>query len=157
MNIGSRLFRVLFNIYPPYFFSRTVVQFISPDWREIRVVLKKSLLNRNYVGTIFGGSLYQATDPFFMIMLIKILGIKENIIWDQSAEISFLKPARSKISYHFKISQQDLDNIRRDLEQKGISRPELFVEGLDQDGDICIKVKKTLYVRKKKRPFDFAF
>jgi hypothetical protein len=149
MNIGPRLFRLLINLYPPYLFSRTLVKYIAPDWREVRVVLKKSLLTRNYVGTIFGGSLYQAADPFFMIMLIKILGIKDYIIWDQSAEIFFVKPAKSKVSFHFKISDQDLKAIHQGLADKGISRPKFLVEGRDRHGDICVQVKKMLYIRKK--------
>src|SRR4030095_9967104 len=77
------------NIYPPYFFSRTKVKSVSADWREVVVVLKKSLLTRNYVGTTFGGSLYAACDPFYMLMLIQILGIKDYIIWDKGASIDF--------------------------------------------------------------------
>ena len=34
------------------------VTYIAPDWSEIRVRLRLKLRTRNYVGTIFGGSLY---------------------------------------------------------------------------------------------------
>ena len=30
--------------------------------------------NRNYVGTQFGGSLYSMTDPWYMLMLLNVLG-----------------------------------------------------------------------------------
>jgi len=151
MRLGPKTFKTLFNLYPPYFFSRTRVQYIAPDWKEVIVKLKKSLLTRNYVGTTFGGSLYQAADPFYMLMLIHILGIKEYVIWDQSAQIDFLKPARSTITYHFRISDKDLDKIKQDIAKNGISRPTFMAEGIDKEGVVCVRVKKGLYVRKKKR------
>src|SRR5215471_1742481 len=107
MQLGPRGMRFFLNIYPPYFFSQTRVKYIAPDWREIIVELPKTLLTRNYVGTTFGGSLYAASDPFFMLMLIKILGIKDHIVWDKGAKIDFKRPARSKITYHFVITEED--------------------------------------------------
>lgn len=139
----------MMNLYPPYFFSRTGVKYISPDWKEIVVELKKSLLTRNYVGTTFGGSLYQAADPFYMLMLIKIMGIKDYVIWDQDAEISFVKPARSKVTYHFKITDEQLAQIRKDLETSPIIRPQFYVDGIDEAGDSCVRIRKGLYIRKK--------
>lgn len=149
MELSPRSFRFFTNLYPPYLFSRTRVKYISPDWKELVVELKRSLLTRNYVGTTFGGSLYQAADPFYMLMLIHIMGIKNYIIWDQSAEIDFIKPARTKVTYHFKISDEQLARILRDLETKTIVRPEFLVDGVDQEGDICVHIRKVIYIRKK--------
>jgi len=137
------------NLYPPYLFTRTRVKHISPDWREVVVVLRKSFLTRNYVGTTFGGSLYAATDPFFMLMLVGILGIKDYIIWDKSSEIYFKKPVRSDVTYHFVITDQDLEKIRKDLEVQNKILPTFTVEGRDAEGDVCTIVKKVLYIRKK--------
>jgi acyl-coenzyme A thioesterase PaaI-like protein len=50
------------------------VTYIAADWREVRIQLPLNWRTRNYVGTIFGGSLYGAVDPIYMIMLIKALG-----------------------------------------------------------------------------------
>ncbi len=142
-------FRVLLNFYPPYLFSRTRVRSVSEDWREIVVELSKSFLTRNYVGTTFGGSLYAAADPFLMLMLIKILGIKDYIIWDKAAEIDFKKPARSKITYRFLITDADLEKISREIGEKGKSIPEFLVEGRDTEGDVCVAIKKMIYIRRK--------
>jgi Domain of unknown function (DUF4442) len=46
--------------------------------------MKLRFWNRNYVGTHYGGSLYSMADPFFMVMLINILG-PSYIVWDKSA------------------------------------------------------------------------
>lgn len=149
MNLGPRAFRFFLNLYPPYLFSRTRVRSISPDWREVVVELPKSILTRNYVGTTFGGSLYSAADPFHMLMLVKILGIKDYIIWDKEGEIEFLKPARSKITYRFVITDDDLAKIRREVDSIGKSLPEFLVEGADGGGNVCVKIRKVVYVRRK--------
>jgi hypothetical protein len=149
MQLGPRGMRFFLNLYPPYLFSRTRVKYIAPDWKEIIVELHKSLLNRNYVGTTFGGSLYAASDPFFMLMLIKILGIKDHIVWDKGAKIDFKKPARSKITYRFLVTEEDLQRIYQELETKGKSLPEFLVEGKDKDGEVCVSIHKLLYIRKK--------
>jgi hypothetical protein len=149
MEMTPRTFRFLTNLYPPYLFSRTRVKYVSADWKEVVVELKKSLLTRNYVGTTFGGSLYQAADPFYMLMLFKIMGIKDYVIWDQSAEIVFTKPARTKVTYRFKITDEQLEKIYRDLETNPIVRPEFLVEGVDEEGDACVRIHKVIYIRKK--------
>lgn len=149
MNLGPRGFRYFLNLYPPYLFSRTRVRSISPDWREIVVELPKSLLTRNYVGTTFGGSLYAASDPFYMLMLVKILGIKNYIIWDKEGHIEFLKPARTKITYRFVITDDTLAKIRREVDSIGKSLPEFYVEGTDSDGNACVRIRKKVYIRRK--------
>ncbi|HEX5037615.1 MAG TPA: DUF4442 domain-containing protein [bacterium] len=151
MGLPPQILRVLTNFYPAYLFSRTVVKSVSPDWREIVVVIKKSLWNRNYVGTIFGGTLYAAADPFLMIMLIKILGIEDYIIWDKGAEIDFKKPGRSDITFRFRIMDTDLRRIKSGLRKSPKIVPEFLVEGVDAEGDVCVAVKKRIYIRRKDR------
>ena len=72
-------FKRKLNLYPLYWSTGIVVKKISPDFREIIVQMKMTWYNRNYVNTHFGGSLYSMTDPFFMLMLMQILG-KEDIL-----------------------------------------------------------------------------
>ena len=151
MKLGPRGMRLFFNLYPPYLFSRTRVKYIAPDWKKLIVELPKSFLTRNYVGTTFGGSLYSAADPFFMIMLIKIFGMRDYIIWDKGVTVDFKKPARSKITYSFTITDPVLEKIRRDLAETGKSLPELWVDGVDEEGVICVSILKKLYLRKKNK------
>ncbi len=149
MNLGPRAFRWCLNLYPPFLFSRVRIRSISPDWREVVVNLPKSLLNRNYVGTIFGGALYTAADPFHMLMLIKILGMKEYVVWDKGAQIDYKKPARSKLTYRFIITDDDLARINQEIAEQGKSLPSFEVHGVDQEGEVCVSIKKLVYVRKK--------
>jgi hypothetical protein len=149
MKWTPRRMRWFLNVYPPYLFTRTKVKSISADWRETIVELPKTLLTRNYVGTTFGGSLYAAADPFLMLMLIQILGIRDYIIWDKSAAIDFKKPVRSRLTYRFLVTDEDLIKIRKDIEEKGKAVPEFVVEGKDETGEICVIVRKWIYIKRK--------
>ncbi len=141
--------RWFLNLYPPYFFTGTRIKKISDDWKEVIVVLKKSLLTRNYVGTTFGGSLYAATDPHYMLMLCQILGLQDYIIWDKSADINFIKPVKSDITFHFKLSSDQIETLKRDVKATGKILPEFVVQGVDEEGQICVEVKKVIYIRVK--------
>ena len=89
----TRFARWAFNWFPAYRGTGAPVTYIAADWREVRIRLPLNWRTRNYVGTIFGGSLYGAVDPIYMIMLIKALG-PDYIVWDKAATIRFLRPGR---------------------------------------------------------------
>ncbi|HQU90597.1 MAG TPA: DUF4442 domain-containing protein, partial [Denitromonas sp.] len=84
IRLGPGLLKWGINLWPPFLGAGIRVQHIAADFSEITVALKMGLLNRNYVGTHFGGSLFSMTDPFFMLMMMHRLG-KGYIVWDRSA------------------------------------------------------------------------
>ena len=76
-----------------------------------RVELRLRPWNRNYVGTHYGGNLFSMTDPFWMIMILRALG-KDYFVWDQAAEIAYLKPGKGTVSAEFKLDDATLNGIR---------------------------------------------
>src|SRR5215470_8266983 len=89
--------------------------YIAPDWSEVHMEVPLSWRTRNYVGTIFGGSLYGAVDPIYMTMLIRRLG-PEYIVWDKAATIRFKKPGRETVRARFLVPDEELAAIRVALE-----------------------------------------
>jgi len=144
----NRFFKFLVNIYPPYLGAGIKVQKISPDFREIVVQMRLRWYNRNYVRTHFGGSLYAMVDPFYMLMLIQLLG-KAYIVWDRSASIEFLKPGRGKVTAHFKVSARQTDEIVAKTENGQKFQPEFSVDIRDEDNALVAKVNKVLYIKRK--------
>jgi hypothetical protein len=140
--------RMLLNIWPPFLGSGIRVRRIAPDWKEIDVEMKLRWWNRNYVGTHYGGSLYSMADPFFMLMLIESLG-KDYIVWDKAASIRFRKPGRGTISASFRLSDEQLNEIRQALNSEQKVERLLTVELKDQSGSIVAEVEKLLHIRKK--------
>jgi acyl-coenzyme A thioesterase PaaI-like protein len=144
----TRLARHAFRVFPAYFGTGARVTYIADDWREVRVELPLSLRTRNYVGTIFGGSMYGAVDPFYMIMLIRNLG-PQYVVWDKAASIRFLKPGRRTLSAEFRIDEAEIAAIRAALDvQRSVDRV-YEVRLVDGEGTVCAEVEKTVYVRRK--------
>ena len=138
----------LINLYPPYWGTGISIKRISPDFKEICVQMKMRWYNRNYVKTHFGGSLYAMTDPFFMLMLIHILG-KQFVVWDKAAHIEFIKPGRGTVTASFRVKQEQIQNIMNRTSEGEKYFPEFTVDIRNESGEKIASVIKTLYIRKK--------
>lgn len=144
----TRMLRWGFNLFPAYWATGARIQYIANDFREIRVRLPLSLRTRNYVGTLFGGSMYAAVDPVYMLMLIHTLG-PEYVVWDKSASIRFRKPGRSTLFARFALDEAELEAIRA-ATAGGESTDRVYrVELVDAEGVVHAEVEKTVYVRRR--------
>jgi uncharacterized protein DUF4442 len=124
------------------------VTYIASDFREIRVKLPLSWRTRNYVGTIFGGSLYASIDPMYMIMLIHLLG-PAYIVWDKAATIRFRRPGRTTLFATFHLDDAELDEIRnRTANGEPIDRT-YNVDLVDAEGVVHASVEKVIYIKRK--------
>jgi acyl-coenzyme A thioesterase PaaI-like protein len=146
--MNPRSFKLLINLYPPYWGTGITVKSVSPDYREICVQMKMRFYNRNYVKTHFGGSLYAMTDPFFVLMLIHILG-KEFIVLDKAAHIDFIKPSQGTVTARFLIKEEDIEDIIKNTSDGQKYFPEFSVDIENETGETVARVVKTLYIRKK--------
>jgi hypothetical protein len=136
------------NIWAPFLGAGIRVKRLEPNWKEIDVEMKLRWWNANYVGTHYGGSLYSMTDPFFMVMLIENLG-KDYIVWDKSASIRFKKPGRGTVLASFRLSEEQIREIKQALNvQERIERT-FMVEVKDESGSVIAEVEKLLHIRRK--------
>ena len=142
----SRVTRWGFNWFPAYRGTGARIEHIASDWTEVRIRLALSWRTRNYVGTIFGGSLYGAIDPIYMIMLIKLLG-KDYEVWDKAAAIRFRRPGRSTLRATFRLDDGELDQIKRDVAVSGRTERTYTVELKDGEGNVCMSCDKLLTIR----------
>ena len=148
IKIGPRLFRILMNCWPPFWGMRIHILRISPDWREVSVRMKLSLRNQNYVGSHFGGGLFSMTDPFYMLMLMNVLG-GEYLVWDKAANIQFVSPGRGTVFAHFKLTDERLAEIREKTVSGEKFEPTYRINVVDADDNIVAIVDKTIYIRRK--------
>ncbi len=138
----------MLNIWPPFLFSGITILEISKDFRHAKVRLKKKVLTSNYVGTLFGGSLFAMTDPFYMVMILKNLG-KDYIVWDKRSEIEYVSPGKSTVFAEFHLWDAELDEIKVEVAASGKYLKWFEVEIKTADGTVVAIVKKQIYVRKK--------
>jgi acyl-coenzyme A thioesterase PaaI-like protein len=149
-SFASKIDRIKFNFFPAYRGTGARVVYIADDYREIRVKIPLSWRTRNYVGTIYGGSLYAGIDPIYMLMLIKILG-RGYIVWDKAAKIRFKRPGKEALFADFRLTENETDEIKKLLEtQKSIDRV-YNVELVDKNGKVHALIEKTLYIAKKEK------
>ncbi len=144
----AKLLRWGLNLYPPYLGAGVRVKHIRADFRQATVSMGLNRLNRNYVGTHFGGSLYSMVDPFFMLLLLESLG-SDYFVWDKAAHIDFVSPGKGRVHAHFAISDALLAEIAERTAGGDKYLPELCVDVLGDDGELVARVHKTLYVRRK--------
>jgi len=137
----------MFNLFPAFRGTGGRVTYIAGDWREVRVKIPLSWRTRNYHGTIYGGSMVGATDPIFMLMLIKILG-PGYTVWDKAASIRFKRPGRSTLYAHFHLSDEEVAEIRKLAETERSVDRIYNLELKDKNGVVHAFIEKTLYIAK---------
>jgi acyl-coenzyme A thioesterase PaaI-like protein len=146
-SLRTRLTRIAYTwLFPAYRGTGARITYIADDWREVRVALPLSRRTRNYVGTIFGGSMYGAVDPVYMVMLIKALGPKY-VVWDKSATIRFRRPGRSTLHATFTLGDAELEEIRAALEHERAVDRTWLIELRDADGLVHAEVEKVIHIR----------
>ena len=151
MKISARLLRWGMKYWPPFLGAGIRVVSMTDDLRETVVELKFGRLNRNYIGTHFGGSLYSMTDPFFAIMLLHNLG-GQYLVWDKSGSIEYVAPGRGAVRARFQLTEERLAEIRAQAAGGDKVLPEFQMEirHLSDDSLVAL-VRKTVYVRLKPR------
>ncbi len=135
-------------LWPPYFFSGISVKEINPEFTRITSQLKQHFYSTNYVGTHFGGSLYSMCDPFYMFILLEHLS-KDHIVWDQSAQIEFVRPGNGTVTATFEIPINEIEKIREQALNNFKVTPTFETTVVDSKGQVVAKIKKGLYVRRK--------
>lgn len=144
----SKLRRIAFNFFPAYRRTGARIYFLSDDWRDIHITLGLNWKTKNYVGSVFGGSIYGALDPIYMIQLINILGNKY-VVWDKSATIKFLKPIKNSVFARFLITKEILEEIESKVKSDRKYSINLVTNFQDENGIIYAEVIKTLYIADK--------
>jgi hypothetical protein len=137
-----------FNFFPAYRRTGARITYIAADWREVHIKLDLNWKTKNYVGTIFGGSMYGAVDPIYMVMFIKLLGPKY-IVWDKAASIQFKRPGQSTLQTKFKIEEAELTYIRETLQTQNKLERTYQIELIDKEGFTCAVVDKIIHFKKR--------
>ena len=141
--------RWILNLWPPLLMTGIKVLSIADDFQFVKAKMSMRWYNRNYVGVHFGGSLYAMTDPFYMLMLMRNLG-SAYYVWDESAEIKFVRPGKGNVYAEFLLN----DNIISDIKSRASSGEKTIVsfdvDIKNKNGELVSRVIKNVYVRLKK-------
>jgi acyl-coenzyme A thioesterase PaaI-like protein len=144
----TRLWRWGINVFPAYRGTGGRVTFIAADWSEVRVTVPLNWRTRNYVKTIFGGSMYGAVDPIYMFMLIKLLG-PEYVVWDKTASIRFRRPGREALFAKFVVTPAELEEIRNGVAAAGKCERSYTVHLTSRSGEVHAIIEKGIHISRR--------
>ncbi|TDQ11689.1 DUF4442 domain-containing protein [Pedobacter metabolipauper] len=149
MVVSEKTLKWVLNLYPPLLFQRIWVKKFHKGFRGADVKINKSILNKNYNGSIFGGTIYAATDPFYALLFDQLLrreGFKTRV-WLKSASIQYLKPGRGTLYFTILITDDMLNEAITALNTSGKFVKAYPMEITNADGEICATVMNEVYVR----------
>lgn len=144
----GRVFKLMFNLFPG--FRRTGARMLkaSDDFHYAKIKLPLNYKTRNYVGTIYGGSMYSCVDGIYMVQLINILG-KDYVVWDKSASIRFRRPGNTTLFAEFVISPDFVQQIKREMKELKEKDYLMKVDLVNQTGRVHAEVEKVIYIATK--------
>ncbi len=135
--------------YPPYAGAGIVVTHVAEDAGEIRVEMPLTPENENLVGTHFGGSLYSMVDPHLMILLMQRLG-PDYVVWDKEAHIDFVRPGTGTVRASIRVTAEEVESIRSATAEGRKHLPEWTLEVVDEGHEVVARVRKVVYVRRRR-------
>ena len=113
------------------------------------VKINKSLFNKNYNSSIFGGTIYAATDPFYALLFDQLLqrkGFKVRV-WLKSASIQYLKPGRTDLFFTVLVTNEMLNEAILALNTVGKFVKAYPMEIKNSSGELCATVMNEVYIR----------
>lgn len=135
--------------YPPLFFQRIWVIKFDKGFTGVHVKISKSFLNVNYNRTIFGGTIFSASDPFFALLFDQILqrrGLKCRV-WLRSAEIRYLKPGATNLYFTISLSDEQIKEAETILITEGKFVKAYPMNIFSSEGLLCATVINEVYIR----------
>jgi len=149
MVVSETSLKWIMRFYPPLLFQRIWVERFHKGFRGVDVKVYKSIFNKNYNGTIFGGTIFAAADPFLPVLFDRILYSPDRKlkIWSKSSRTNFLKPANSTLRFSILIDEYQVQEALEVLDAIGKYEKVFQVDIFNADGEVCASLHNEVYVR----------
>ncbi len=151
MMVSERTLKWALSLYPPLLFQRICVKKFHKGFKGVDVKISNSFLNRNYNGSIFGGTIYAATDPFYAILFDQLMQRKgyKCRVWLKSASIQYIKPGMSALYFTITITDEMIAEAEKALIKTGKFVKAYPMELFNKQGELCATVMNEVYLRNK--------
>jgi len=149
MKLSEFTLKWLMNLYPPMLFQRIWVKKIHKNFRGADIKINRSLVTSNLGNATFGGTLFSATDPYYAMLFGQIMQHKgyKITVWLKSAEIQYLKPARTDLFYTITITDEMIADAEFALNNDGKFVKNYPIELFDKSGELCVTALNEIYIR----------
>lgn len=148
-DVDPTAMREQLNAWPVFAGQRITVDSIAPDWTRAEVSMSVEPDNGNYFGTAFGGSMFSMVDPFVVVLAAKQLG-PSYAVWDQAAEIDFLRPGTGTVRTVVEMPADVVASLAEEA-RGGVKVLRWFEVPLtDSSGSVVAVQRRRLYVRERR-------
>lgn len=136
-------------IYPPMLFQRIWVKKIHKGFTGVDVKINRSFFTTNLGNSIFGGTIFSATDPFYALLFGQLMQRKgfKITVWLKSAEIQYLKPGRSDLNYTIVVDDGMIADAENALRIDGKFVRTYPIDIFDTSGELCATALNEVYIR----------
>jgi hypothetical protein len=149
MQISEHTLTWLMRLYPPMLFQRIWVKKVHKGFTGIDIKINRSLFTTNLGNSIFGGTIFAATDPFYALLFGQLMQRKgfRITVWLKSAQIQYMKPGRTDLHYSIRISQVMIEEAEQTLRREGKFIKAYPIEIFDRSGELCAVAMNEIYIR----------
>lgn len=149
MTISENTLKWMMCLYPPMLFQRIWVKKVHKDFKGIDIKINRSFFTSNLGNAIFGGTIFSAADPFYALLFGQIMQRKNYkiTVWLKSAEINYLKPARTDLHYTIFITDQMIEDAEQALRMVGKFIRAYPIEIFDKNNELCALASNEVYIR----------
>jgi hypothetical protein len=149
MVVSENTLKWIMRLYPPLLFQRIWVREFNKGFKGVSVTIIKSIFNKNYNGSIFGGTIFAAADPFYPVLFDRALntGDRKLKIWSKSSNINFLKPALSNLSFQIILSDADIELAIHTLNTTGKYENSFPIDIYNNNNEVCVSLMNEVYIR----------
>jgi len=139
----------LMRLYPPMLFQRIWVKKVEKGFRGIEVKINRSLFTTNLGNSIFGGTIFSATDPFYALLLGQVLRKKgfHVTVWLKSAHINYLKPGRSNLHFRIEVTDEMIAEAEQAIREQGKFIKAYPINVFDRADVLCATAMNEVYIR----------
>lgn len=136
-------------MYPPMLFQRIWVKHIHKGFTGIDIKINRSIFTTNLGSSIFGGTIFAATDPFYALLLGQLMQRRgyRVTVWLKSAHIDYLKPGRTDLHYTIRLPEKDINEASLALKQEGKFIRSFPIEIFDRKEELCVTASNEVYIR----------
>lgn len=101
----------------------------------------------NFIGIMYGGSMYAATDAVYVVMLWYRLGY-DYIVIDKASTVNYMRPGTEDLTAEFYIPESDIITIKNELKHKKSLTRDYMIRLVDSHNKLVCKISKTIVIRK---------
>ena len=150
MLVSERVLKWAMRLYPPFLCQGIWTQKFEKEFSGVDVKIVKNIFNRNYNRSIFGGTIFSAADPFYVLLFHQILGRRGFGVrlWLKHSTIDFIKPGNCNLYFKIRLSSEEIEEVVSKLESERKFIKTFRVEITNKEGILYALVHNEIYIRK---------